>query len=50
MKTICGALAILAVAPAVLGQQRSESIDNAALRAAGKTEAAAREWITYSGN
>jgi quinohemoprotein ethanol dehydrogenase len=38
------------VAGALLAQQRPKAIDDARLRAAGKTAGTSREWITYGGN
>ncbi len=40
----------MAVAAALMAQQHPKTIDDKALRDAGKTEATAREWITYGGN
>ena len=50
MKKILAALSLMAATAILLAQPRAKAIDDSALLAAGKTEAAAREWITYSGN
>jgi len=50
MKKSLGLVLIIAVAGVMLAQQRAKRIDDAALRAAGKTEATGSEWITYGGN
>ena len=47
-KTISIFLMLAAVS--LSAQERARRIDDSTLRAAGKTEAAAREWITYGGN
>jgi quinohemoprotein ethanol dehydrogenase len=50
MKKILRAFLTLALSVAVVAQLRPRTIDDKALRDAGKTEANAREWITYGGN
>jgi quinohemoprotein ethanol dehydrogenase len=41
---------LMLAAVSLPAQERARRIDDSTLRAAGKTEAAAREWITYGGN
>ncbi len=49
MKKTITAFLMLAAA-SLPAQERARRIDDSTLRAAGKTEATAREWITYGGN
>jgi quinohemoprotein ethanol dehydrogenase len=50
MKKTLGACFVLALTVALFAQQRGKTIDDAALKAAGKTEANGKEWITYGGD